>query len=238
MRKKFTFLLFIIFSNPLLAQNLVPNSSFESYNRRPSAMLDDGIEFTRALPGWVSPNRASTDFITKRFRSSKVQLVNPHTGENMVGAVVQGAHWAEYLSIKLKEPLVVGEKYYVEFWINAPQSYNKNITGTPLFNDHFGLLFDKRLYFTNTKIINAKPQITAKSKTRLQANLWQKINGSFTADQTATHIYIGQFLDKNNPSKIIEAYYFLDDIFVEKIDKEAKQFEPSKTYKIKGTIAS
>lgn len=238
MKKKFTFLLFIIFSNTLLAQNLVPNSSFESYNRRPSAMLDDGIEFTRALPGWVSPNRASTDFITKRFRSSKVQLVNPHTGENMVGAVVQGAHWAEYLSIKLKEPLVVGEKYYVEFWINAPQSYNKNITGTPLFNDHFGLLFDKRLYFTNTKIINAKPQITAKSKTRLQANLWQKINGSFTADQTATHIYIGQFLDKNNPSKIIEAYYFLDDIFVEKIDKEAKQFEPSKTYKIKGTIAS
>ena len=94
MRKKFTFLLFIIFSNPLLAQNLVPNSSFESYNRRPSAMLDDGIEFTRALPGWVSPNRASTDFITKRFRSSKVQLVNPHTVENMVGAVVQGAHWA------------------------------------------------------------------------------------------------------------------------------------------------
>lgn len=238
MRKKFTFLILVIFNLNLFAQNLISNPSFESYKRRPAAMLDEGLEFTRAVPGWVSPNRASTDFITPRFRSSKVQLVEPHDGKNMVGAVVQGAHWAEYLSIKLKEPLEVGKKYYVEFWINAPQSYNKNVTGTPLFNDHFGLLFDKRLYFTNTKIIEAKPQIIAAPKTRLQANLWQKINGSFTADQAATHIYIGQFLDKNNSTNIIEAYYFLDDIFVEKIDKEAERFEPSKTYQIKGTVAS
>ncbi len=238
MRRIFTFLIFVIFNVTLFAQNLVSNPSFESYKRRPAAMLDEGLEFTRAVPGWVSPNRASTDFITPRFRSSKVQLVEPHDGKNMVGAVVQGAHWAEYLSIKLREPLEIGKKYYVEFWINAPQSYNKNVTGTPLFNDHFGLLFDKRLYFTNTKIITAKPQIIAPPETRLQANLWQKINGSFTADQTATHIYIGQFLDTNNPTNIIEAYYFLDDIFVEKIDKEAEKFEPSKTYQIKGTVAS
>ncbi|MFK7770878.1 MAG: OmpA family protein [Saprospiraceae bacterium] len=238
MRRIFTLFIFIVFNVALFAQNLISNPSFETYNRRPAAMLDEGLEFTRAVPGWVSPNRASTDFITPRFRSSKVQLVEPHSGKNMVGAVVQGAHWAEYLSIKLKEPLEVGKKYYVEFWINAPQSYNKSATGTPLFNDHFGLLFDKRLYFTNTKIIEAKPQIIAHPETRLQANLWQKINGSFTAGQAATHIYIGQFLDKNNPTNIIEAYYFLDNIFVEKIDKDAEKFEPSKTYQIKGTVAS
>jgi len=238
MRKNFTFLIFVIFNVTLFAQNLVSNPSFESYNRRPAAMLDEGLEFTRAVPSWVSPNRASTDFITPRFRSSKVQLVKPHSGKNMVGAVIQGAHWAEYLSVKLKEPLEIGKKYYVEFWINAPQSYNKNVTGTPHFNDHFGLLFDKRLYFTNTRIIEAKPQIIASPETRLQANLWQKINGSFTADQAATHIYIGQFFDKNNPTNIIEAYYFMDDIFVEKIDKDAEQFEPSKTYQITGTVAS
>lgn len=238
MRKNFTFLIFVIFNVALFGQNLVSNPSFEAYNRRPAAMLDEGLEFTRAVPSWVSPNRASTDFITPRFRSSKVQLVEPHSGENMVGSVVQGAHWAEYVSVKLKEPLEVGKKYYVEFWINAPQSYNKSATGTPLFNDHFGMHFDKRLYFTNTRIIEAKPKIIAQSETRLQANIWQKINGSFTAKKEATHLYIGQFLDKNNPTNIIEAYYFLDDIFVEKIEKEAEQFEPSKTYQIKGKVAS
>lgn len=238
MRKNFTFIIFVIFNVAMFAQNLVSNPSFESYNRRPAAMLDEGLEFTRAVPSWVSPNRASTDFITPRFRSSKVQLVEPHSGQNMVGSVVQGAHWAEYISVNLKEPLEIGKKYYVEFWINAPQFYNKNATGTPLFNDHFGLLFDKRLYFTNTKIIEAKPQIIAQPETRLQANLWQKINGSFTANQAGTHLYIGQFLDKNNPTNIIEAYYFLDDIFVEKIEKDAEQFEPSKTYQIKGKVAS
>lgn len=238
MRKNFTFFIFVIFNATLFAQNLVSNPSFESYNRRPAAMLDEGLEFTRAVPSWVSPNRASTDFITPRFRSSKIQLVEPHSGKNMVGSVVQGAHWAEYISVKLKEPLEIGEKYYVEFWINAPQFYNRIETGTPLFNDHFGLLFEERLYFTNTKIIEAKPQIVAHPETRLQPNLWQKINGSFTADQIATHLYIGQFLDKKNPSKLIEAYYFLDDIFVEKIDKDAERFEPSKTYRIKGKVAS
>jgi outer membrane protein OmpA-like peptidoglycan-associated protein len=238
MKEIFALLILAIFNVTLFAQNLVSNPSFESYNRRPAAMLDEGLEFTRAVPSWVSPNRASTDFITPRFRSSKLQLVEPHSGKNMVGSVVQGAHWAEYISVKLKEPLEIGKKYYVEFWINAPQFYNKNATGTPLFNNHFGLHFDKRLYFTNTKIIEAKPQIIAHPETRLQTNIWQKINGSFTADQAATYIYIGQFLDKNNPTNIIEAYYFLDDIFVEKIEKDAERFEPSKTYRIKGKVAS
>lgn len=238
MREIYTFLIFITFYTGVFSQNLVSNPSFEQYKRRPAAMLDEGLEFTRAVPGWVSPNRASTDFITPRFRSSKVQLVEPHSGDNIVGSVVQGAHWAEYISTQLKEPLEIGKKYYVEFWINAPQSYNKNATGTPAFNDHFGVLFDKRLYFTNTKIIEAKPQITAHPDAKLQPLTWQKINGSFTATKAATHLYIGQFFDNNAPTNIIEAYYFLDDVFVEKIEKEAEKFEPSKTYKIEGKVAS
>ena len=154
--KIFFTIITILCTQLLWSQNLVPNPSFEQYNRRPTAMLDEGLEFTRAVPAWVSPNRASSDFITPRFRSSKVQVMPPHDGKNMVGIVIQGAHWAEYASVKLKKPLEVGKKYYVEFWISAPPFYNKNATGTPLFNDHFGMLFDKRLYFTNTKIIRKK----------------------------------------------------------------------------------
>ncbi len=238
MRIIFTFLFFSLFISLTWSQNLVPNPSFEASNRRPAAMLDDGIEFTRAVPGWVSPNRASSDFITSRFRSSKVLKMPPHTGDNMIGVVVQGAHWAEYVSAKLKEPLEVGKKYYVEFWISAPPSYNKNPTGTPLFNDHFGIRFDKKLYFTDTKIIEKKPQIIAQSGNRLEPKIWKKINGSFVATEAHTHIYIGQFFNQTKPEDIIECYFFIDDIFVEKLEKEAEQFEPSKSYKIKGKVAS
>lgn len=238
MKRAFTLFFSLLFFNMIFAQNLVPNPSFEQYKRRPSAMLDEGLEFTRAVPGWVSPNRASPDFITARFRSSKVKTVPPHSGENLVGIVVQGAHWAEYASAKLKEPLEVGKKYYVEFWISAPPYYNKIPTGTPLFNDHFGMLFDKRLYFTNTKIIKKRPQIIAHQGEHLEPNHWKKINGSFVADQPATHFYIGQFFNPELPKEIIEGYIFIDDIFIEKIDKEAEQFEPSKTYQIKGKVAS
>ncbi|MEM6964404.1 MAG: OmpA family protein [Bacteroidota bacterium] len=222
----------------IFSQNIVPNPSFEKYNRRPSAMLDEGVEFTRAVPGWVSPNRASSDFITARFRTTKVERVPPHSGENMVGVVVQGTHWAEYACAPLIEPLEVGKKYYVEFWISAPSAYNKISTGTPLFNDHYGVLFDKRLYFTNTKIIQKKPQIIAPPNTRLTPREWIKINGSFIADQAATHIYIGQFFNPDAPDEIMKNYVFIDDVYVEKIERDAEKFEPSKTYQIKGTVAS
>lgn len=238
MRIIFTFIFLALFTHFCSGQNLVSNPSFESANRRPAAMLDDGIEFTRAVPSWVSPNRASSDFITSRFRSTKVLTIPPHTGENMIGVVIQGGHWAEYISTELKEPLEVGKKYYVEFWISAPPFYNKNPTGTPLFNDHFGILFDKKLYFTDTKIIEKKPQVVAQPGQRLEPKIWKKINTSFVASEAHTHIYIGQFLNPTNPDNIIQGYFFIDDIFVEKLEKEAEQFEPSKTYKIKGKVAS
>lgn len=238
MRITFTFIFFILLIHFSWSQNLVPNPSFEAANRRPAAMLDDGIEFTRAVPGWLSPNRASSDFITSRFRSSKVQTLPPHSGENMIGMVVQGSHWAEYTCAQLKKPLEVGKKYYVEFWISAPPSYNKNPTGTPLFNDYFGVLFDKKLYFTDTKIIKKKPQIISQAGNRLEPKIWKKINGSFIATQAHTHIYIGQFFNPLNPEEFIEGYFFIDDIYVEKLEKEAEKFEPSKTYKIKGKVAS
>ena len=238
MKVFFTIIGLLLSSFFALSQNLVPNPSFEQSSRKPAAMLDEGMEFTRAVPGWSSPTRASTDFITSRFRASKIEKIPAHSGENMVGSVVQGDYWAEYIAAKLFEPLEVGKKYYVEFWISAPSYYNKKKTGTPLLNDHFGLLFDDHMYFKNTKIISKRPQIVAQPDTRLIPREWIKINGSFTAKQSATHLYIGQFLDEKNPTSIIEGYFYIDDIFVEKLEKDAEQFEPSKTYQIKGKVAS
>ena len=228
---------FFCFSFYLLAQNLVYNPSFEDAKYRPQAMLDEGKEFTRFVGSWSSPNYASPDFITKIFRSSKINTIPPHSGENMIGVVVQGPHWGEYAAIKLREPLEVGQKYYVEFWLSAPAYYAKKNTGTPILNDYFGIRFDKRIWITDTKVIDRKPQIVAKLGTRLQPEKWIKINGSYTATEAATHLILGQF---NGPDleNVTMGYFFIDDIFVEKIEKEAERFEPSRSYQIKGKVAS
>ena len=235
---KYFFTIFIfIFSNFLLAQNLVLNPGFEDAKYRPPAMLDEGKQFTRFVANWTSPNYASPDYITKIFRSSKINTVPPHSGENMIGIVVQGPHWGEYASIKLREPLEIGQKYYVEFWLSAPAYYAKKNTGTPLLNDHFGIRFDKKIWITDTKVISRKPQIVAQPGTRLQPEKWIKINGSYVAEEEATHLILGQFKGKDFKD-VIKGYFFIDDIFVEKIEKEAQRFEPSKSYQIRGKVAS
>lgn len=235
--KYFFQIFFFIFSNCLFAQNLVWNPGFEDAKYRPQAMLDEGKEFTRFVTNWTSPNYASPDFITKIFRSSKINTVPPHSGENMIGIVVQGPHWGEYASIKLRTPLEIGQKYYVEFWVSAPAYYAKKNTGTPLLNDYFGIRFDKKIWITDTKVIDRKPQIVAQPGTRLQPEKWIKINSSFVAKEEATHLILGQFKGKDFKD-VIKGYFFIDDIFVEKIEKEAQRFEPSKSYQIRGKVAS
>ena len=236
MKYIFTGIIFI-FSNFLLAQNLVFNPSFEHAKYRPPAMLDEGTEFTRYVGSWVSPNYASPDFITKIFRSSKINKIPAHSGENMIGIVVQGPHWGEYASIKLRQPLEIGQKYYVEYWLSAPAYYAKKNTGTPILNDYFGIRFDKKIWITDTKVIDRKPQIVASPGTRLQPEKWIKINGSFVAEEESTHLILGQFKSKDFDD-VIKGYFFIDDIYVEKIEKEAEKFEPSKSYQIKGKVAS
>ena len=111
---------------PIGAQNLVPNFSFEESVNKPTSMLDDGHEYASVSKYWETPNLASTDLITPRFKTKKFEPIEAFSGYNMSGIVIHGDFWSEYLKIQLREPLKPGVEYYAEFWMAYCGDYNKD----------------------------------------------------------------------------------------------------------------
>lgn len=201
-------------------------------------MSSTGRDFESAIYKWTVPNEASTDLITYRFDSKNLTPVPPHTGEQMIGIVVNGDYWAEYAKVKLKTPLEAGKEYYVEYWMSMPTHYTKHKPVPTALNDHFGVLFSKDIYNGDKRILTATPSVPASSKNVVRPVKWVKVTGRFTAKEAATHMYIGQFLDENQQDKIAQGYFFIDDVFVEAFTNTAVDYTPSRYYTIKGKTAS
>ncbi len=201
-------------------------------------MSSAGKDFDSAIHYWCVPNEASTDLISPRFDSKNLTDIPPHTGENMMGIVVNGDYWAEYGKVKLLEPLKKGTEYYVEYWISMPTYYSKNEPVPTNLNDHFGLYFSKSIYHYDKRILTAKPQVGATANDVARPVKWTKMTGRFVADEEATHLYLGQFLDETDPGKIAKGYFFIDDVFVEAFTNSAVNYAPSRYYTIKGSTAS
>jgi gliding motility-associated-like protein len=125
-----------------IAQNLVPNPSFESYNLCPTGI--GGIDYSPTyssfptVQGWVSPmptvNGSPDYFNTCAAVGSGVRIPevtfgyqNPRTGKAYAGIIAwegkrQAGNWVsdvrEYLQCKLTQPMQAGKKYCVSFYIN------------------------------------------------------------------------------------------------------------------------
>jgi len=237
--KKYFYLLFapLLLGN-LTAQNIIPNPSFENYEYLPARLSSEGKDFARASKFWHTPNEASTDLISPRFRSTALKTIPTHSGKNMAGIVINGDFWAEYAGVRLKKPLEPGITYYCEFWISRAPFYNRRNLVPEFLNDHFGFYFGKETYKLNKDILSVDPQFVANNEILIEPNKWTKISGSFVATEKATHLYIGQFWDEEDKSKIATGYFFIDDVFVEAFSSEAVKFTPSRYYKIEKGIAS
>lgn len=232
--------LFLIFLLPgiLFAQNLVPNPGFESYEFLPSQLSPSGVQFERAIHRWSTPNEASTDLISPRFKSSNMTPIPPHQGKNMAGIVINGDYWAEYAKVKLKEKLQPGVSYYVEFWISMPIYYSKQKPIPTFLNDHFGVYFDKDIFNLNKRILTAKPQVAANEEILVEPKKWTKVFGSFIAEKEVQYLYLGQFLSKAEQATLSTGYFLIDDVYVESFRSEAVDYQPSKYYKIEEGVAS
>lgn len=219
-------------------QNLVPNPSFEDYEFLPGLMCQSGLDFERAIKHWIVPNEASTDLINPRTRSKNLSTCVPRSGKNMAGIVTNGDFWTEYVGVRLKDSLVVGTEYYVEFWVSMPSFYSKKKPVAMALNDYFGVWFGKRQYHYNKRILTGKPQVPATASSFVEPEKWTKVHGTFVAEEPHTYLYLGQFFEQNMDSEMAIGYLFIDDVYVEAFSSQAVDFEPSRYYKIDGGIAS
>ncbi len=186
------------------AQNLVPNGSFETYRNCPH---QDNL-LAEAVP-WYNPNRATPDFYHRCFDFGQM-ILPPHTGQG-IGRLFFDQGWAEYMGIRLTQPLKADECYYFEMFV-ATDTPGKYITETigaytssePVLNPN------------STERIKVSPQVldnTPKiSVARLQ---WQRVSGTITARGGEQYLTIGSFY--KDPPFLGFYYLFVDDVSLSRV---------------------
>ena len=204
------------------------NASFEEFSATPIGWFKKGEHYTRVMKFWESPTSASPDIF-----GSKVRVPNywsekgfgvqpPHSGWAMSGITTYGCagkstHCREYISVRLNEPLVVGQVYLVEMYVSHLEgSYAAA---------NLGMYFsEERINLQTDELIAAEPQFKVKEILDIKKGKWQRITGQFNAATEAEYLIIGNFDDdestdfiKHPGDKIPYAYYYIDDVALKKL---------------------
>lgn len=235
-------LIFLCITEIASAQNLVANPSFEQVKKMPTNWSANSQSFYEIIEDWTSPNGGSPDvfFIgnmpapntpetrakTKTRKSTWFQRPNvdvyphaPRSGNYMVGMKTYGCiagtmHCKEYLQTKLTEPLVTGEEYFFEYWVNPiatsvkVNNFGVYVTDEPLSGGDGEEAIWVRPEFQETSIVDAP------------VNDWVRIAGTFIAGCDCEFLIIGNFnVDENTAHKaeangITYSYYLVDDIIL------------------------
>jgi OmpA-OmpF porin, OOP family len=214
-------------------ENLIPNPSFEQFDKHPLGWFYKGADFDRVMSYWKSPTGASPDAYSPKVRVPPDWLeqgfgqARPHTGQAMAGITLYGCangkpHCREYVQIQLREPLVIGQLYELRLWAKSlARGLRTNNLGA-FFSD---AKIDER---TLTEVPLAKiPQINYTEIIDNQGE-WTELVAQLKATTTAEYLTLGNFfLDtataKRNPNPTFGqplnfAYYHLDDVSLRKVE--------------------
>lgn len=205
--------------------NLVPNPSFENY----SACVDFPDQVYKAT-GWYA-YRGTPDYFNSCDTVDTLCSVpknawgyqTPHFGNAYCGFFSFGipnatANYREIIGAQLINPLSIGTKYYVSFYINM--TYGSYYT-TRIATNKIGALFSTIPFNTasNPEPINNFSHVYTDSIVTDTLG-WFHVFGSFIADSTYDYIGIGNFFDATHTDTILfenptlGSYYFVDDVCV------------------------
>jgi len=214
------------------AQNLVPNPSFEEYLNCPSSTA----ELHTQVLNWSSIG-GSPDYFhicnNEGLGTAGVPInawgnQSPITGEGYT-AVISYAHFSEnnreYMACALNEPLVIGEDYYVSFYISL---YDGGVlTDWHCAANRFGLkFFLNPNYLPEPLEFAYHPENTADIEYNIMLTdeiNWTHVEGWFTADQAYNWLALGNFytddntdtLQMGNPENILDECVVI--IYVENV---------------------
>lgn len=231
-----TVLLSIFFSGNLLAQNLVPNPSFEEISRCPNSFSTTKGDFV--VPGWNSPTNGTPDhFHSCSWGEADVPFnwagsSNAHTGKAYAGMYVwnkrdDSKSYREYIQCELAEPLVSGEVYILEFYYKlAPFSvYTSNRLGM--------VVTAQPMVLTHDQVIETVPQLSVvKDTTDLKAiDKWERARIEYKSQGGERYLTIGNFYNnqetkfKKLPFRFgksamlsTSSYFYIDDVAIHLVD--------------------
>ncbi len=191
-------IVFPLFSSWLVAQNLVPNASFET-------------------GAWAQANTGSADWLTT---SNVFGVQTPHSGIRYMGEAFGnqgGSNFREYIKCTLTSPMTIGSAYYLEMWVSLSDNY-----GTYACNRHgMALTTTSPFYNFSTGPIPLTPQVQSLTPLTSQTT-WMLVSGTVTATAAFQYLTIGNFFnDANTTYQFVGGngftygYYFMDDIVVQ-----------------------
>jgi gliding motility-associated-like protein len=234
--------LFVIFSiNFSLAQNLVPNPSFENYKElqcelnRPifPPYIDAKIWFSNILYDWVlptdEPSQVYSTLLDIKCQANLTEFNNgyPKDGKNMVSVYLLSNYLTRpngrsYIQTKLTEKLSRG-KFYQS---GGYQALTKDYCSYAANN--LGMLFTKNVVETDTNLVltSYKPQIN-ETELNTEPLVWKRFGGCFKAEGDEQYLTIGGFYtyDQTKVVQILKgdtrgsdfASYLIDSVFVQEV---------------------
>ncbi|MEO9967753.1 MAG: OmpA family protein [Reichenbachiella sp.] len=249
-RIKWLGLYFIILAHAGYSQNMVVNPGFEEVWECPFSM--NQLKFTKSwFPfGTADP---SPDFFHACCENDLMGVPKnifgyqeSHSGDGYIGMISyltskSGRGWRipenhrEFAMVQLSKPLVAGNEYYAEMWVNLADNCEFAI-------NHLGMYFTRDMPTFDWQVMNFKhykPQVSSPPDLLLDdIEGWTKISGTFIAKGDELALTIGTFYpdsslrakktkrkfsevrDKRTPKHLQPqiAYYFVDDVLVRPVD--------------------
>ncbi len=222
--------------SPMVAQNLVPNGSFEEYEVCPNVL---GFQPGDQPAYWRSWSNTPEYFHACAGQNGDVDTlidvpVNGWTtqsafdGSGYVGlyAYQDDETYREHVGITLQQPLVVGQQYHVRFRANLAS--NGTYWYTNGASNRLGVLFTMQSNEWESSIDG--PAFLPRNYAHLFSNDlltdtvdWTLVEGDFVADSAYQHMVIGNFFDNFHtssvsflgPEAVVLAYYLIDSVSVQ-----------------------
>lgn len=231
-----------IFSLPSLifSQNLVLNPSFEDclHCERTTGQLNNTII------NWSTPNISTTDYFNYKSQKSYNHYngyQKPKSGTALTGIYVYTErNYREYVQGTLKETLEKGKIYTVTFYVSLAELSTKATTDIDILFTEEKL---KKCFHVKHCEKQIKPEkATDKKFHKVEIDRdrfyreklgWTEIKFTYTASGFENYFSIGNF-NSNRKTNTIQlqraqeyefAYYYIDDISVEPLEKESIQEE-------------
>ena len=215
-----TVIMLLVMAANGLAQNLVPNPSFEDTISCPA-----GPGQIYKTQNWVTCGNSSDYFNSCSDNNTSgvgvplnlLGFQNAFTGNAYCGlwTYSDASFYREFIGTYLTQPLMAGNTYYVSFKC-ATGSPN---TGACVNTDKLGVRFSTfQPDSANLPSINNVAHVYTDNVVSDTSN-WTTISGFFTADSNYTFLTIGNFFDDFNTDTLNPygnsiAYYYIDDVYV------------------------
>ena len=199
---RFTFFLVcLLVSNCAVAQNLIKNGSFEETERKDEE-VGNGMGYYDHAVGWKKICSLYCDSILSDLKvgNGGITYFNriPRTGSLFTGFggyIEKQAHHANYIAQELPEPLQMGHRYEIRFYVRLGlrseyyiQEIGAHFSKEPVLPS-FSKGKDRRIY-------GIRPQVVSDTLLR-EWYEWMEITGSFVAKGGERYVTIGSFSPYN-----------------------------------------